>query len=216
MLFLILFFSFLSYLYGAIPFSYIATYLTTGKNLGKEGTGNVGVTNAFKVGGKLAGITTVIGEISKALLPIYLGHYFFAGDLTITLLFVYCTLIGTNFSIFLKGKGGRGSTVALWSLLILSPYSLILLLMLWLPVIKLSRGNLTIKRIPPFFIPIVIFLVERDIYFSLFGLLTSFLFCLSSYVKKDDFVEYGILHGRLNNESQIPKSKQTSNDQNFK
>lgn len=196
MLIHILFFSLLSYLYGAIPFSYIATYLSTGKNLAKEGTGNLGVTNAFKVGGKIAGITTIIGEISKALLPIYLGYRFFPGNLNITLLFVCCTLIGTSFSIFLKGKGGRGSTVALWSLLILSPYSLILLLMLWLPVIKLSRGNLSIKRIPPFFTPIVIFLVERDIFFALFGLLTSFIFFLSSFVKRDDFVEYGIIHGK--------------------
>ena len=194
MLIQILFFSLLAYLYGAIPFAYIATYLTTGKNLGKEGTGNIGVTNAFKVGGKVAVVITIIGEISKALLPIYFGYRFFAGNLNITLLFVYCSLIGTSFSIFLKGKGGRGSTVALWSLLILSPYSLILLLMLWLPVIKLSRGNLSIKRIPPFFIPIVIFIVERDVFFALFGLLTSFLFTLGSYVKKDDFVEYGIIH----------------------
>jgi glycerol-3-phosphate acyltransferase PlsY len=192
----ILFFAFLSYLYGAIPFSYIATYLTTGKNLGKEGTGNIGVTNAFKVGGKIAGIITVTGEISKALLPIYLGYRLFSGNLNITLIFVYCTLIGTSFSIFLRGKGGRGSTVALWSLLILSPISLILLLFLWLPVIRLSRGNLSIKRIPPFFIPIVIFIVERDVFFALFGLLTSFLFLLTSYLKKDDFVEYGIIHDK--------------------
>ena len=190
----IIFFALLSYLYGAIPFAYIGTYLTTGKNLGKEGTGNIGVTNAFKVGGMVAVIITILGEISKALLPIYCGYRFFGGNLNITLLFAYCALIGTSFSIFLKGKGGRGSTVALWSLLILSPYSLILLLMLWLPVIKLSRGNLSIKRIPPFFIPIVIFIVERDVFFALFGLLTSFLFTLSSYVKKDDFVEYGIIH----------------------
>jgi glycerol-3-phosphate acyltransferase PlsY len=196
MLIRIFFLSLLSYLYGAIPFSYIATYLTTGKNLGKEGTGNVGVTNAFKVGGKIAGITTVIGEISKALFPIYLGYRFCAGNLNSTLLFVCCTLIGTSFSIFLKGKGGRGSTVALWSLLILSPYSLILLLMLWLPVIKLSGGNLVIKRIPPFFTPLVIYIVERDIFFALFGLLTSFLFFFTSFVKKDDFVEYGIIHSK--------------------
>ena len=45
-------------------------------------------------------------------------------------------------------------------------------------------------------IPIVIFIIERDVVFALFGLLTSFLFFLSSYYKKDDFVEYGIFHGK--------------------
>ena len=56
----------LSYLYGSIPFGYIATYIIKGKKLTEEGTGNVGVTNTFKVGGTGAGIVTILGEISKA------------------------------------------------------------------------------------------------------------------------------------------------------
>ena len=198
MLIQIIFFALLSYLYGAIPFAYIAAYLFTGKNLSTHGTGNIGVTNAFKVGGYGAGIITVIGEISKAFFPIYLAYRFFAGDLYPTLLFVFCTLIGTSFSVFLKGKGGKGSTIAVWSLLILSPYSLITLTILWFPVLKLSKGNPLIKKIPLLFIPIVIFIVERDVVFTLFGILTSFLFFLSNYYRKDDFVEYGIFHEKQN------------------
>jgi glycerol-3-phosphate acyltransferase PlsY len=63
-------FAILSYLYGSIPFGYIATYIIKGKRLTEEGTGNVGVTNTYKVGGTGAGIVTIIGEISKALVPI--------------------------------------------------------------------------------------------------------------------------------------------------
>ena len=192
----IIFFALLSYLYGAIPFAYIATYLITRKNLDTQGTGNIGVTNAFKVGGYGAGFITILGEISKAFLPIYLGHRYFAGNLYPTLLFFYCALIGTSFSLFLKGKGGKGSTVAMWGLLILSPYSLITLAILWFPVLKLSKGNPLIKKLPLLFIPIVIFIIERDVVFTLFGLLTSFLFLLSNYYRKDDFVEYGIFHGK--------------------
>ena len=208
MLIQIIFFALLSYLYGAIPFAYIAAYLFTGKNLSTHGTGNIGVTNAFKVGGYGAGIITVIGEISKAFFPIYLAYRFFAGDLYPTLLFVFCTLIGTSFSVFLKGKGGKGSTVAVWSLLILSPYSLITLAILWFPILKLSKGNPLIKRLPLLFIPIVIFIVERDVVFTFFGILTSFLFFLTSFYKKDDFVEYGIFHEKQNkNKSQMSNNK---------
>lgn len=186
--------SIISYLYGAIPYAYIATYLFKKKKLTKEGTGNIGVTNAYKVGGYPAVTITVFGEISKALIPIYLAHRFFSGNLSITLLFVYLSLVGTSFSVFLKGKGGKGSTAAMWSLLILSPYSLLILLIVWITIIKISRGNLLIKKIPLFFIPIVIFAVERDLIFSLFGLLTSFLFYLNNYGRKDDFIHYGIFH----------------------
>jgi glycerol-3-phosphate acyltransferase PlsY len=186
----------ISYLYGSIPFAYIATYLFKKKNLIKEGTGNIGVTNAFKVGGYPAGVITVLGETSKAVLPILVARRLFAGDLTITLLFVYLSLVGTSFSVFLKGKGGKGSTVAIWSLLILSPYALFTLMGLWVVIIKISRGNILIKKIPLLLIPPVIFYFERDWLFALFGLLTSLLFYLNSYKRKDDFVYYGIFHSK--------------------
>ena len=192
----ILFFSIIAYLYGAIPYAHIATYLLKRKNLGKEGTGNIGVTNAFKVGGYVAGTITVFGEISKALIPIFIAYRFFSDSLSITLLFVYLSLVGTSFSIFLKGKGGKGSTLAIFSLLILSPYALFTLLALWIVILKVSRGNYLIKKIPLLFIPIAIFLFERNWIFVVFGLLTSFLFYLNSYKRKDDFVHYGIFHGK--------------------
>ena len=190
----IIFYSLIAYLYGAIPYAHIATYLLKRKNLGKEGTGNVGVTNAFKVGGYAAGTITVLGEISKALVPIVIAHRFFSSNLYITLLFVLLSLVGTSFSIFLKGKGGKGSTVAMWSLLILSPYSLFTLLALWIVILKVSRGNFFVKKIPLLFIPIIIYYFEHDILFGLFGLLTSILFYLNSHRRQDDFVHYGIFH----------------------
>ncbi len=91
----------------------------------------------------------------------------------------------------------------MWGLLILSPYSLIILAVLWFPVLKLSKGNPLVKRIPLLFIPIVIYIVERDILFTLFGLLTSLLFFLSNYYRKDDFVEYGIFHEKDKNNLEL-------------
>ena len=187
----------ISYLYGAIPFAWIATYVLTKKKLSGEGTGNVGVTNAFKVGGSVVGIFTVGGEISKALLPLFLARQFLAGSLYPTLVLLYCALLGTSFSIFLKGKGGKGTTISIWALLFLSPYSLVMLLLLWIVMLKISRGYSFIKKIPLIFVPLIIFLVERDIIFALFGLLTSIHFLVTSFIRKDDFLHYGIFHKRI-------------------
>jgi acyl-phosphate glycerol 3-phosphate acyltransferase len=188
----IIFWSIIAYLYGALPYAYIATYLLKRKKLTEEGTGNIGVTSAFKVGGTVAGVITVCGEISKALVPIGIAHYLFGGSLTVTLLFVLLALIGTSFSIFLKGRGGKGSTIAWNSLLILSPYSFFILLLLWMTLFKLSKGNLLIKKIPLLFIPPVIYLVERDWVFTLFGLLAGMLLYLNNYRRKDDFAYYKV------------------------
>jgi len=193
----IIFFSLLSYLYGALPYAYLATYLIKRKNLGEEGTGNIGVTNAFKVGGTAVGIITVLGEISKAFVPIFIAHRLFPGNLNLTLLFVYCALIGTSFSIFLKGKGSKATTVGLWSMLILSPYALLTLLLLGGFTLKIAGNNVLIKKIPFLFIPLVIFLFEQNLIFTLFGFLTTILFFLNSFKRKDDFVHYGIFKGKL-------------------
>lgn len=68
-------FALISYLYGSIPFAHIAALFISKKDLRREGSRNVGVTNAFKTAGLLSGSLTVIGEISKALVPILLGKY---------------------------------------------------------------------------------------------------------------------------------------------
>ena len=186
-------FAMLSYLYGSIPFGYLATYIIKGKRLTEEGTGNVGVTNTFKVGGTAAGIVTILGEISKAIVPIVTANTLFPGSQPVTFLFVFCSLVGTSFSAFLKGKGGKGSTAAFWSIFLLSRYACFILLGTWIILALLARSSIHIKKLQLICIPCVIYLVERDAAFTLFGLLTSVLFFLTTYLRKDDFTYYNIL-----------------------
>ena len=186
-------FALLSYLYGSIPFGYIATYIIKGKRLTEEGTGNVGVTNTFKVGGTGAGIITILGEISKAIVPIVTAKTLFPGSQLITFLFVFCALVGTSFSAFLKGKGGKGSTAAFWSIFLLSRNACFILLGTWIILALLARSSVHIKKLQLICIPCVIYLVERNLAFTLFGVLTSVLFFITTYWRKDDFSYYNIL-----------------------
>ena len=186
-------FAVLSYLYGSIPFGYIATYIIKGKRLTEEGTGNVGVTNTFKVGGTAAGIVTILGEISKAVVPIAAAKTLFPGSQPIAFLLVFCSLVGTSFSAFLKGRGSKGSTAAFWSIFLLSRNACFILLGTWIILALLARSSIHIKKLQLIFIPLVIYLVERDMAFTLFGVLTSALFFFSTYLRKDDFSYYNIL-----------------------
>ena len=184
----------LSYLYGAIPFGLISARLIKKQRLNKEGTGNITVTNAFKVGGVSVGIITLLGEVSKAVLPIGTAKLYFQNDLYAALLLLYLSLVGTCFSVFLKGRGGMGSTTAMWGLLLLSPYTCLLLLLITLLFIKIAKKKTVLKRIPLYLIPVIIYLVERDFLFAFFGLLTCILFVAVRLKRKDDFAHYGIFH----------------------
>jgi len=185
-----------SYLYGAIPFAYLATRLLTGKKLTEEGTGNIGVTNAYKVGGLAVIIITLLGEISKAALPIYTARSVCGSDLFVMLLCAFCALVGTSFSVFLRGRGGRGSTTALWIILILSPLSGVILLAIAGILAVPARANLMIKKLLLLCIPGVIYLVERDFVFTAFGILASLLFLLTGCIRKDDYAYYNVFHQR--------------------
>ena len=185
------------YLYGSIPYALIATYLIKKRNLAQEGTGNIGITNSFKVGGTAVGIITLIGEISKAVFPILIAEFLFDGNLKVTLLFVYLSFLGTSFSIFLKGKGGKGSTVAIWSLMILSPYACMILLSLWTVIVLISKNNPVIKTIPLILIPIIFHIFENDVYLTIFCVFLSSTIFINNRMKLDDYKYYDLFKNPL-------------------
>jgi glycerol-3-phosphate acyltransferase PlsY len=106
---------------------------------------------------------------------------------------VFCSLVGTSFSAFLKGRGSKGSTAAFWSIFLLSRNACFILLGTWIILALLARSSIHIKKLQLICIPLVIFLVERDLAFTLFGVLTSVLFFITTYWRKDDFTYYNIL-----------------------
>ena len=58
------------YLVGSIPFGLIFTRIAGYGDVRKIGSGNIGATNALRTGNKLLGYTTLIFDISKAIVPV--------------------------------------------------------------------------------------------------------------------------------------------------
>jgi glycerol-3-phosphate acyltransferase PlsY len=67
----------LAYLLGAIPFAYLAGRLKK-VDVRKQGSGNIGATNAFRLLGAQLGITVLAGDILKGVLAAGLANYFFS------------------------------------------------------------------------------------------------------------------------------------------
>ncbi len=181
-----------SYLFGSLPFAFIAVRLLSNKDLSQNGTGNIGVANAFGVGGHTAGILTILGELSKAVVPIILAQSLLPGDVSAKLISLFCALLGTNFSIFLKGKGGHGRTLFSSGLLVLAPVAFLILTLVWIAIYLISSGNSLARKLSLLLIPAVLLLVQRDLTFGVFGLFTALLFWSKSDDEKDDFVYYGV------------------------
>jgi len=117
----------LSYILGAIPFGYILTRYYTGKNIMEMGSGNVGSTNVGRVAGKRIAIITQLLDMLKGLLPVAVYLYFMddksQGAEFYTYYVALATIIGHDFSIFLKFKGGKGVNTTLGSSQLIAPLS---------------------------------------------------------------------------------------------
>lgn len=103
-----------AYLIGNISPSIIMGRLQ-GVDIKKEGSGNAGTTNALRVLGKKAAVITLIIDIGKGVLAVYLGMRLGNYDIGLTCaLAVFC---GHIWPCFYNFKGGKGVATAFGAIL---------------------------------------------------------------------------------------------------
>lgn len=76
------------------------------------GSGNSGSTNALRVMGARAGLVVFLGDLLKTMIPCLLARVLFQGSPDYTYVWILYTgfgvVLGHNFPIYLKFKGGKG------------------------------------------------------------------------------------------------------------
>lgn len=108
----------IAYALGSISPSIIMGKLA-GIDIKKEGSGNAGATNTLRVLGKKAAIITLLIDISKGVIAVYLaGCLFGALHSYIACIFV---ILGHIFPIWYNFKGGKGVAVSFGALLAVNP-----------------------------------------------------------------------------------------------
>jgi glycerol-3-phosphate acyltransferase PlsY len=115
----------ISYLIGSIPTAYLITRHVSGKVVWLEGSGNVGAMNVYRATGsmKLMVLATAL-DVGKGALGIlltqwlgFLGYNPEFGIMTA----VFFLVLGHNYSLYLKFRGGRGLASFLGVLLVINP-----------------------------------------------------------------------------------------------
>ncbi len=112
------------YLCGSILFARVYGALF-GKDLISNSTdGNPGTSNAFIYGGMLCGTLTLLGDLIKGILPVFLYLYMTHGNMDIYLAPVLVSpVLGHIFPCFYSFRGGKGIAVSFGCLLGLLPVS---------------------------------------------------------------------------------------------
>ena len=103
----------MGYVFGLFQTGYIYGKLRK-IDIRKHGSGNAGTTNTLRTFGIKGGLVTLLGDVLKAMLSLFVVWVLFhsrVGEDKILLLMAYAglgTVIGHNFPFYLKFKGGKG------------------------------------------------------------------------------------------------------------
>jgi glycerol-3-phosphate acyltransferase PlsY len=129
------------YLAGSVPYGYLFGRIK-GLDIREHGSGNIGATNVWRVMGRYWGMTAfaldflkvplagvVYAFVIKPLLPLYdRGGILAAIPVAIFL----GAVIGHNFPVWLKFKGGKGIATTAGGLLWLMPKTFLLVIAVWI------------------------------------------------------------------------------------
>ncbi len=185
------------YLLGSIPIAWIVARLVTGKDLRTLGSGNVGVMNVALSVTRWAGLLVFLGELFKGVLAVYVAFQLVAcggsllGSIECQLAIgvtVLATVIGTRWMVWLRFAGGRGNTVGLGAMIVLSWQTLVIGLAIWVLVRVLSKSSFWATRISLLTWPFVFGLLTGSLVFLVFGLALSGVYLTTHETVTDDHI----------------------------
>lgn len=154
----------IAFLLGSIPFGLLIAK-SKGVDIRKQGSGNIGATNVLRVMGKKLGITCLLLDMLKGLIPTMLAislirytgqptgmsitpllpHALefpadqqFTAQLLVVLSGLFA-ILGHNFSPWVGFKGGKGIATSAGVVIALMPAAILLLIVIWFLLFKITR-----------------------------------------------------------------------------
>jgi glycerol-3-phosphate acyltransferase PlsY len=121
------------YLLGSIPFGYLVVRIFKGEDVRATGSGNIGATNVARKSPAL-GIATLVLDAAKGLAAVLVARALFSGphQPLIMTTAAFFAVLGHLFPVWLKFRGGKGVATSFGAFLLLTPKSILCLVVLFL------------------------------------------------------------------------------------
>jgi len=126
-----------AYVIGSIPMGLVIVRAISGQDVRQVGSGRTGGTNAMRAAGLSAGVLTALLDALKAASSVWLAKWLMQGDAEAGAMVLagLAAILGHNYSVFLKFKGGAGGAPCVgaamaiwpWSVLIVVPLGILVL-----------------------------------------------------------------------------------------
>jgi len=116
----------MGYLLGSIPFGVIIGRRSAKVDVRQYGSGRMGATNVLRVAGKKAAALVTILDLSKGILAVVFAGLIFSEEylmVSAQVVAALAAIVGHNWPVFLKFKGGRGVATFFGGLFALCPWA---------------------------------------------------------------------------------------------
>ena len=129
----------IAYLLGAIPFGFLLVKFTKGADVRDSGSGNIGATNVLRTAGRGEAVATLILDIAKGFLAVWIAAKLTDDSPLWTSLAALAVMAGHSFPVFLRFKGGKAVASFIGAFLYLTPIPLALALLLFVIAVARTR-----------------------------------------------------------------------------
>src|SRR6185369_16001249 len=121
-----------AYLIGAIPFGYLLVKWKSGEDVRSKGSGNIGATNVLRTTGRAAGVITLLLDIAKGTLAVWIADHFTNGSPLWMSAAALAVMAGHAYPVFLNFHGGKAVASFVGAFLYLTPLPLLATLILFI------------------------------------------------------------------------------------
>jgi acyl phosphate:glycerol-3-phosphate acyltransferase len=128
-----------AYLLGSIPVGFLLVKIGAGRDVRASGSGNIGATNVLRTTNRALGAATLVLDIAKGFLAVWLAAQLTHGDVMWTSTAALAVIAGHAYPIFLGFKGGKAVATFIGAFLYLTPVALAAALVVFLVVAAGTR-----------------------------------------------------------------------------
>ncbi len=179
-----------AFLAGSFPSGVVLGRLATGRDIRQFGSGNIGAANVARAAGFKVGAGVALLDILKGTLPVLLGVWIGLGHAALALA-ALAAVLGHDFSLFLRFRGGKGVATTLGVMLVLAPLATVLAMATWLVVLGIWGYSSLASLVALALLPIFVGMTGQA---PVYVMLASVLFLLSAAKHWENIIR--LAHGR--------------------
>ena len=144
----------IAYLFGSISVAILVCKVMGLPDPRTQGSNNPGATNVLRIGGKKAAAITLIADMLKGFLPVFIALFLTSDERTLALVAI-AAFLGHLYPLFFGFKGGKGVATAFGAILGINWMVALAMMFVWLIVaygLKISSMSALVAAVlAPFF-----------------------------------------------------------------